>query len=232
MQGGDSAHVAPAMTPISVLVVDDEAAVREPLSVVLSAVDGVNLIGMATGGEEAITFALTRDVDVVLMDLALPDIDGVEAIRQIIARRPDARIIAFTTFDRDEYVTGALAAGAIGYLVKSASEDELVAALRRAAAGEPVLTPESRYFVGTRSGRPLDVLPVRSPHLGRRDRFVLRLMCQGVSDLDIARRLQMPPAQVRSRIDTVLEKLDCRTRARAIMVAFELGLAPRPGAQH
>jgi len=191
----------------------------------------VNLIGVATGGREAVTFAVAHDVDVILMDLAMPDIDGVEAIRQIIARRPDARIVAFTTFDRDEYVIGALAAGAIGYLVKSASEDELVAALRRAAAGMPVLTPESRYYVGTRSGRPLDVLPARSPHLGRRERSVLRLMCQGASDLDISRRLHMPPTQVRTRIDEVLEKLGCRTRARAIMVAFELGLAPRPGAQ-
>jgi DNA-binding NarL/FixJ family response regulator len=209
-----------------VLVVDDQDLVRHGLRMILE-LGGMEVVGEAADGEAAVAATAELAPDVVLMDVRMPGIDGVEATRRIVADCAAARVIVLTTFDLDQYVVDALRAGAAGFLLKDVTADGLVDAVRRAAAGEPVLAPAvlARVMDHFSARPPVAVNPPPGfADLSEREREILALIGAGRSNAEIAEELVISMATVKTHVRHVFAKLDLRDRAQAVVVARDAGL--------
>ncbi|MGP4110151.1 response regulator [Streptomyces sp. 4N509B] len=215
---------------IRVLVVDDQALLRGSFRVLIEAEPGFSVVGEAATGREAAEAALRLAPDVVLMDVRMPDMDGIEATRLIHASPASAgvRVLMLTMFDLDEYVYAALRAGASGFLLKDTPPGELLAAIRVVAAGEALLAPSvTRRLIEEFANRPEPPHPPLTLDLGgvtAREREVLTLVARGLSNAEIGRRLYLSMPTVKSHVSRLLTKLDCRDRAQLVVVAYESGL--------
>jgi DNA-binding NarL/FixJ family response regulator len=216
---------------IRVLVADDQELVSTGFKMILSAQEDIDVVGVAADGAEALELALRTRPDVVLMDIRMPRMDGIEATRRILTdgRAGGARVVVLTTFDADEYVYEALAAGASGFLLKDGPADELLRAVRVVALGETLLSPAVttkviERFARSGNARPLPGLDELTP----RELEVLKLLARGLSNAEIAERLVIGDATVKTHVARVLLKLDLRDRAQAVIAAYESGIV-EPG---
>lgn len=216
------------MKPIRVLLVDDQPLFRQGLRTLLSVQPGIEIVGEAGQGEAAVQKARGLQPDVVLMDLRMPVMNGVEATRRIRAQEPRCQVIALTTFDDDENVFDALRAGAVGYLLKDAALPKLLEAIHVAARGESFLQPsiaskvlaEFSRLSGTRGGAATEILG----DLSEREREVLQHLGRGKSNKEIARSLHITEGTVKNHMTNVLEKLGVQDRTQAALKAQRLGL--------
>jgi NarL family two-component system response regulator LiaR len=210
--------------PIRVLLVDDHAVVRSGLAAFLLAFDDLELVGEAGSGEEAVRLCERLLPDVVLMDLVMPGMDGAAATQQIRQRVPHAQVIALTSFKEEELVQGVMRAGAIGYLLKNVTANELADAIRRAHAGRPTLAPEAAQALihAATQGQPLGF------DLTERERDVLALMVEGLSNNEIAQRLVVSPSTAKFHVSNVLSKLGAKSRTEAVALALRENLVKRP----
>jgi DNA-binding NarL/FixJ family response regulator len=210
---------------IRVLLADDQRVVREGLGTLLGLLDGIDLVGTAADGEEALALARRHDPDVVLMDLRMPRMDGIEAIRRLAERGERPRAIALTTYADDASVLGALRTGARGYLTKDAGAEEILAAVRAAARGDAALDPAVQHHVvaalTTASESPASSLP---DELTPREAEVLGLIAEGLTNAEIAERLVVSAATVKSHVNHIFAKIGARDRAQAVVYAYNHGL--------
>jgi DNA-binding NarL/FixJ family response regulator len=217
---------------IRVLLCDDQALVRSGFRMILDARDDLEVVGEAEDGVQAIALARKLDPDVILMDVRMPELDGVEATRRLIANGSRARVLILTTFDLDEYVYEAIRAGASGFLLKDVQPSQLVDAIRVVAAGEALLAPTVTRRLLDRFAETLPNGAKRPPPgldlLTERELEVLKLLAQGLSNAELAERLFLSETTVKSHISSVLRKLDLRDRVQAVVLAYEAGLV-RPG---
>lgn len=210
---------------IRVLLADDQAMVRAGLRLILEAEDDLEVVGEAEHGDAAVRLVQQEAPDVVLMDVRMPVMDGLEATRRIVEEAPDTRVIVLTTFDVDEYVYGALRAGASGFLLKDAGGDKLVEAIRVVAAGEALLAPAvTRRLIGEFAARPETPEVTGLEDLTERELEVLELVARGMSNAEIAEELVVSLPTVKTHVSHVLTKLDLRDRVQAVVVAYESGL--------
>jgi DNA-binding NarL/FixJ family response regulator len=220
------------MSPaISVLIADDQDLVREGLRMLLQAEPGITVAGEAGTGTEAITNARKLDPDVVLMDVRMPGMDGIEAAAHLIQAGSRAKILMLTTFDLDQYVYRAMRAGASGFLLKDASRDQLATAVRTVAAGEALLAPSiTRRLIEDFCRRPApDAMGADTARkLTERELDVVKLVAKGLSNGEIAARLYLSDATVKSHIARILAKLGLRDRVQIVILAYETGIV-RPG---
>jgi DNA-binding NarL/FixJ family response regulator len=211
---------------IKVLLVDDQALVRSGFRMILEAKEDLEVIGEAADGREAVELAQVTSPDVILMDVRMPELDGVQATRLILERGSSARVVILTTFDLDEYVFEAIRAGASGFLLKDVRPAELVDAIRVVAAGEALLAPSVTRRLLDRFAR--DVPEERTPpsldDLTDRELEVLRLVAQGLSNAEIAEQLVVGETTVKSHVSSILRKLRLRDRVQAVVAAYEAGL--------
>ncbi|WP_054813697.1 response regulator [Nocardia arizonensis] len=211
-----------------VLLVDDQDLVRQGLRTILE-LGGIDVAGEVSDGAAAVTAATSLHPDVVLMDLRMPGVDGIEATRRILALRPEIRILALTTFDHDQHVVDALRAGACGFLLKDVTADGLITAVTRAAAGEPVVSPAvlSRLMThfSTRPPTPAH-LPPGLADLSARESEILALIGAGRTNTEIAEELFITMATVKTHVRHIFAKLDLRDRAHAVLAARDAGLEP------
>jgi DNA-binding NarL/FixJ family response regulator len=211
---------------IRVLIADDQAMVREGFSVLLGAQPGIEVVGEAVDGRDAVDKAAALRPDVVLMDVRMPMLDGLAATRLIVGDDPTARVLVVTTFDLDEYVYEALRAGASGFVLKDASAQALAEAVRVVAAGDAMLAPSvTRRLLGTfaRLGAPRPG-PNRAERLTERESEVLTLVARGCSNAEIAERLVVAEQTVKTHMSRILAKLGLRDRTQVAIFAFETGL--------
>jgi DNA-binding NarL/FixJ family response regulator len=215
---------------IRVLLADDQELVRSGFRLILELADGIEIVGEAADGREAVRLAKELQPDVVLMDVRMPEIDGIEATRRLRQAGNDARVLVLTTFDLDEYVYGAIRAGASGFLLKDAPRDQLVTAVRTVARGEALLAPAiTQRLIERFVARP-PVGETALAELSTRELEVLRLLGRGLSNAEIAARLVVGEATVKTHVARILRKLDVRDRVQAVVFAYETGLL-QPGAQ-
>ncbi|HEX8103585.1 MAG TPA: response regulator transcription factor [Solirubrobacteraceae bacterium] len=216
---------------IKVLLADDQALLRGGLRAMLEGEDDIEVVAEAEDGAEAVEAALRTHPDVVLMDVRMPKLDGIEATRRLLAAGSRARVLVITTFDLDEYVFRALRAGASGFLLKATSPDRLAGAVRTVAAGESLLDPAvTQRLVEHFLARP-DLDPAaREPidELTEREREVLMLLARGMTNAEMGRELFLSEATVKSHVTRMLGKLGVRSRVQAVVLAYETGLV-RPG---
>jgi DNA-binding NarL/FixJ family response regulator len=219
---------------VRVVLADDQRLVRESLGTLLGLLGGIELVGTASDGEEALALAGQHHPDIVLMDLRMPRLDGIEATRLMRERHPEVRVIALTTFADDESVLGALRAGARGYLTKDASGEDIRAAIMTVAAGEAALDPAVQHHVvaalagegvGTGGGREGPELP---DDLTPREAEVLSLIAEGLTNSEIAERLVVSPTTVKSHVNHLFAKAGLRDRAQAVNYAYRTGIATPP----
>jgi len=209
---------------IRLLVVDDQGIVREGICALLAEVEGMKVVGEASDGLEAVAQAGTLQPDVILMDLMMPRLDGIEAIRQITAKQPKARILALTSFAADDKVFPAIKAGALGYLLKSAEPKELISGIESVYHREPFLPPTIARKVLEEISHPSKDPPTPDPLTGR-ELEVLHLVAQGISNQEIAAQLVISEATVRTHIDNILNKLHLANRVQAALYALRKGLS-------
>jgi DNA-binding NarL/FixJ family response regulator len=212
---------------IRVVVADDQDLVREGLRMMLDAEPDLAVVGEAADGQQALAAARTHDPDVLLMDVRMPELDGIEATRRLVAAGGRARVLVLTTFDLDEYVYRAMKAGASGFLLKDATREQLAAAVRTIAGGESLLAPTiTRRLIEDFCKRPPPTagLPDAVSHLSERELDVLRLLARGLSNAEIAAQLYLSDATVKSHVARILAKLDLRDRAQTIVFAYETGI--------
>lgn len=207
---------------IRVLLVDDHLMVRRGLTTFLRAYDDLSLAGEAATGEEAVRLCAETQPDVVLMDMMLPGMDGATAIRAIRAHNPHIQVLALTSFKEGDLIREALEAGAIGYLLKDISADELASAIRAAHSGRATLAPEATQFLVEEAG-PLQ--PARFD-LTERELTVLTLMAEGLSNTQIAARLVVSPSTIKTHVSAVLAKLGVASRTEAVTLALRQHLLP------
>ena len=213
---------------IRVAVVDDQALVRSGFSVLLRTADDIEVVGEAADGAEAVAMARRDRPDVILMDIRMPVMDGLEATRRILADGADTRVLILTTFDLDEYVYEALRAGASGFLLKDTLPDELLAAVRVVASGEALLAPRiTTRLIADFVQRPAKV--ERPPNddlrtLTDREREVLVAAARGLSNAEIAAELFMSHATAKTHVSRLLAKLHARDRAQLVVIAYEAGV--------
>ncbi|MET0821925.1 MAG: response regulator transcription factor [Aeromicrobium sp.] len=210
---------------VKVLVADDQALVRTGFAMILSAEDDIAVVGEADDGDVAVRRAVALRPDVVLMDVQMPRMDGIEATRRVIEAVPDCKVLILTTFDDDEYLFEALQAGASGFMLKNCPPADLVAAIRVVAQGHALLAPEVTQRVIARStGRPRTAGVPGLSELTEREQDVLVAMGRGLSNGEIAAELFVSEATVKSHVSRVLSKLVVRDRVQAVIVAHESGL--------
>jgi DNA-binding NarL/FixJ family response regulator len=216
---------------IRVLLCDDQALVRSGFRLILEGKENIEVVGEAEDGREAIELARQVDPNVILMDVRMPNVDGVEATRRLVAGGSQARILILTTFDLDEYVYEAIRAGASGFLLKDVQPAQLVDAIRVVAAGEALLAPSVTRRLLDRFAHTLPGEEKPLPELAsltERELEVLKLLAGGLSNAELAERLFLSETTVKSHISSVLRKLGLRDRVQAVVLAYEAGLV-RPG---
>ena len=212
---------------IRVLLADDQALVRGGFRLIIEAEPDIEVVAEAADGQQAVAGALETRPDVVLMDVRMPGLDGLEATRRLIPQLGATRVVMLTTFDLDEYVVDAFRAGASGFLLKTAPPAQLIAAIRTVHAGDGLLGPASTRRLIEQAARParpgtaLDTLTARESD-------VLRLLARGLSNAEIAAQLVVEPSTVKTHVAGVLAKLGLRDRVQAVVFAYETGLV-RPG---
>jgi DNA-binding NarL/FixJ family response regulator len=217
---------------VRVLIVDDDDLMRAGLRGVLSSDDGIELVGEANDGREAAYRVRLLKPDVVLMDVRMPDLDGISATRELTAAFPEVKVVILTTFEQDDYIFGALSAGASGFLLKRTRPEELIAAIHTIAAGDSLLSPSVTSRVVERmAGQPQPDAgrDARLEELTPRETQVLELVARGRSNTEIAAELVIEESTVKTHVKRVLAKLGARDRVQAVIFAYESGLT-RPGA--
>ena len=222
-------------SPIRVLLVDDQSLVRTGFRMILRDEPGIEVVGEASDGRAAVEAVGRLRPDVVIMDIRMPIMDGVEATRRIVADPGvGARVLVLTTFDADEFVVEALRAGASGFLLKDVAPDDFAAAIRTVAAGDALLAPSvTRQLLDRFRDRlpgPPDARHERLGELTEREVEVLKLVARGLSNREIAELLVLAEPTVKTHVSHVLLKLDLRDRAQAVVLAYEVGLV-RPGSR-
>jgi DNA-binding NarL/FixJ family response regulator len=212
---------------IRVLLADDQALVRGGIRLILESEPDIKVVAEAQDGNQAVTSALDSQPDLVLMDIRMPLVDGIEATRRLVPRLGHTRVVMLTTFDLDDYVVDAFRAGASGFLLKTAPPAQLVAAVRTVQAGDALLAPASTRRLIEQFARPSGPAPTLDA-LTAREYDVLRLLARGLTNAEIAGQLVVEPSTVKSHVASVLAKLSLRDRVQAVVFAYENGLV-RPG---
>lgn len=215
---------------ITIVIADDQELVREGLRMMLEAESDLSVVGEAANGNEALAAARALDPDVLLMDVRMPELDGIEATRLLVASGGRARVLVLTTFDLDEYVYAAIRAGASGFLLKDVRPADLVDAIRLVASGNALLGPTvtqrllEHFASGERRGP--DAASIES--LTEREHEILRLIASGLSNAEIAERLVVTEATVKTHVSSILRKLGVRDRVQAVIAAYDASLvSPR-----
>lgn len=222
------------MGAITVAVVDDQPLIRTGLRTMLEHAPDLEIVGEADDGEKAVALVSRARPDVVLMDIRMPRLDGIEATRRITAdpNLAAVRVIMLTTFDLDDYVYAAIRAGASGFMLKDARPEDILAAVRVVAAGDALLAPSiTRRLMSELAARPAETPPAPAPELAaltEREREVLALVGRGLSNAEIAERLYVSPATAKTHVSHIMTKLYARDRAQLVVLAYESGLV-RPG---
>ena len=210
---------------IRILTVDDHQLLREGIAAVLESQEDMKLVAQASNGREAVDKAARFQPSVILMDIRMPEMDGLKATRRILAEDTEARILILTTFDLDEYVYEALRAGASGFVLKDDSAEQLIAAIRTVAAGEALLSPTITKRVIQKFARtPRPAPPKELDELSEREQEVFRLMVQGLSNGEIAQELYISETTVKTHVTHILQKLNLRDRVQAVVLAYQSGL--------
>ncbi len=215
---------------IRVLLADDQALVRHGFGMILRGEEDLEVMGEAGDGAEAVALAAQLEPDVVLMDVRMPTLDGIEATRQIVSGLDSPRVLVLTTFDNDEIVLGALRAGASGFLLKDAPGDQLVAAIKIVASGGSLFAPSVTRRLVERflDDAPQDNIVPGLDQLTDREQQILRLVAGGLSNAEIAARLVLSEHTVKTHVTHLLQKLDLRDRTQVVVLAYEAGIV-RPG---
>jgi DNA-binding NarL/FixJ family response regulator len=217
---------------IRVLLADDQALIRAGFRMLLNSVDDIEVVGEATDGGQAVAMALTSRADVVLMDIRMPGVDGLEATRRIAANEDLAgvRVLVLTTFDADDYVYQALRAGASGFVVKDTEPADLLSAIRIVARGDALLSPGiTRRLIADIAARPIAHGSYRVDQLTDREREVLTLVGGGLPNDEIATKLYLSPLTVKTHVSRIMTKLDAHDRAGLVVAAYETGLVTPGG---
>ncbi len=217
--------------PVRVLLVDDDDLMRAGLKAVLSSDSRVEVVGEAGSGREAVERVRALRPDLVLMDVRMPDLDGIAATREIIAASPEVKVVILTTFEQDDYIFGALNAGASGFLLKRSGPEELLAAIQTVAAGDSLLSPSvTRTVIDRMARQPTpEIGPSRLlDSLTPREHEVLVLLARGLSNSEIAAELVIEESTVKTHVKRILMKLRLRDRIQAVVFAYESGLV-QPG---
>jgi DNA-binding NarL/FixJ family response regulator len=215
------------------MLVDDDELLRSGLRAILSSDDSIEIVEEAENGRLAVQRARHRRPDLVLMDVRMPELDGIAATSELLAELPDVKVVILTTFETDEYILGALRAGASGFLLKRSSPEQLVAAIHTVAEGEALLSPSvTRRLIDRVSAHPLmsSETDPRLAELTPREREVLELIAQGLSNAEIADALVVERTTVKTHVKRVLMKLGARDRVQAVILAYEWGLVAPGGA--
>jgi len=208
-----------------VLVADDQSMVRAGFRMLLGGEEDMEVVAEASNGLEAIEKAARFDPTVVLMDIRMPELDGLEATRRILAADSGARILILTTFDLDEYVYEALRAGASGFVLKDDSPEQLIAAIRTVAAGDALLSPTiTRRVIQRFVGMPRPTPPKELDELSERERDVFQLVARGLSNAEIGQELFISETTVKTHVTHILSKLGLRDRVQAVVLAYQSGL--------
>jgi RNA polymerase sigma factor (sigma-70 family) len=217
--------------PVHVLLVDDDDLMRAGLKAVLSSDETIDVVGEASNGRTAVQRVHELRPDVVLMDVRMPDLDGISATREVVAASPEAKVVILTTFEQDDYIFGALNAGASGFLLKRTSPEELLAAIHSVAAGDSLLSPSvTRRVIDRMAQHPAAeaAFDERLDELTPREREVLEQVARGLSNSEIAAALVIEESTVKTHVKRILMKLRLRDRVQAVIFAYESGLT-RPG---
>jgi DNA-binding NarL/FixJ family response regulator len=218
------------MSRVRVLIVDDDDLMRAGLRSVLASDDSIEVVGEAADGRAALESTRRSRPDVVLMDVRMPDLDGIAATREVLAASPDVKVVILTTFEDDDYIFGALSAGASGFLLKRTRPEELISGIRTVAEGDSLLSPSvTRRVIDRMARQPAPV--AANKRLGRltpREREVLELLARGLSNGEIASAFVIEESTVKTHVKRVLHKLGLRDRVQAVIFAYESGLT-RPG---
>jgi DNA-binding NarL/FixJ family response regulator len=219
-------------TAVRVVVVDDQRVVRDGLVTVLGVLAGVEVVGAAADGEQALVLVERHRPHVVLMDLRMPRVDGVEATKRILAAHPDTAIVVLTTYIDDDSILGALRAGALGYLTKDAGRDQIARALHAAAAGQAILDPAVQARLVAAAAPSTEAVPSRPlpDGLTAREAEVLCLIATGRTNAQIAAALVVSPSTVKTHINNLFAKAGIKDRAQAVHYAYQHGLADAGGA--
>jgi DNA-binding NarL/FixJ family response regulator len=221
------------MSAIRVMLVDDDDLMRAGLRAILSSDPGVEVVAEASNGRTAVATVAAARPDLVLMDVRMPDLDGISATRAVLATSPEVRVVILTTFEQDDYIFGALRAGASGFLLKRTRPEDLLAAIRTVASGDSLLSPSVTRIVIERMAR--QPMPEIGPgtlldELTLREREVLALLARGLSNHEIAEALVIEETTVKTHVKRILMKLQLRDRIQAVIFAYESGFA-QPGHQ-
>jgi DNA-binding NarL/FixJ family response regulator len=216
---------------IRVLIVDDDDLMRAGLRAVLSSDDEIEVVGEVAGGRGALAATRERRPDVVLMDIRMPDLDGITATREVLSAAPGVKVVILTTFEDDDYIFGGLAAGASGFLLKRTRPEDLIAGIHSVAGGDALLSPSiTRKVIDRATTRPAVAASSRSAtdRLTPREREVLELVARGMSNAEIAAALVIEETTVKTHVKRLLGKLGLRDRVQAVIYAYESGIA-HPG---
>ncbi|HEU5203866.1 MAG TPA: response regulator transcription factor [Candidatus Limnocylindrales bacterium] len=214
--------------PIRVLLVDDQTLVRTGFRLILGSEPDIEVVGDAADGQEGIEQGRRLRPDVVLMDIRMPKVDGIEATRRVTKASPATKVVILTTYDLDEYVFDALRAGASGFILKDAPPQQLVNAVRVAAAGDALLAPSVTRRLVEEFARRMPRAELPLAELTARELEVLKLVARALSNAEIAARLVVSEGTVKTHVARILDKLSCRDRVQAVVAAYESGLV-QPG---
>jgi DNA-binding NarL/FixJ family response regulator len=217
--------------PVRLLLVDDDDLMRAGLRAVLSSDEAIEVVGEAGDGRAAVQSARTLRPDVVLMDVRMPDLDGISATSEVLAASPEAKVAILTTFEQDDYIFGALSAGASGFLLKRTKPEDLITAIHTIAEGDSLLSPSvTRRVIERMAGQPVSdpTAGNRLERLTPREREVLELIAGGLSNREIATAFVIEESTVKTHVKRILMKLQLRDRVQAVIFAYESGLT-RPG---